>query len=163
LNPAGQEISADDEDGEIFIRGPGIMSGYLGDEVATRESTSNGWFRTGDVGYCRKGKWYIVDRAKDIIKVRGWQVSPAEIEACVLNVAGVRDVAIVRSVQEDGSELPAAYVVPDKTVLSLKMLESEVKRYVKEHLASFKSLDGGVVFVEQIPRTASGKTQRRLL
>ena len=163
VNIEGEQISEDGDAGEIFIQNQGIMSGYLSDDVATRESMSNGWLRTGDIGYCKDGKWYIVDRAKDIIKVRGWQVSLAEIEACLLGLPGVRDVAVVRRCQEEGGEVPAAYVVPERTESSPVLSEERVKQFVQEHLASYKSLDGGVTFVEQIPRTASGKILRHLL
>lgn len=135
----------------------------MSNEVATRENMSNSWFRTGDIGYCSDGKWYIVDRAKDIIKVRGWQVSPAEIEACLYGLPGVKDVAVFARRQEEGVELPAAYVVPEKIDSLPPLSEERVQQYVQDHLASYKSLDGGVTFVDKIPRTTSGKILRHLL
>ncbi|KAB8342916.1 hypothetical protein FH972_022513 [Carpinus fangiana] len=160
----GQYISQDECPGEIIVHTPSRMLGYLGDPTSTNVVLSpDGWYTTGDIGYCRKGKWYIVDRAKDIIKVRGWQVAPAELEACLLGHPQVKDAAVIGvRRQGDVSELPRAYVVHDGSgVISLS--EKDVATFLQDRLAGYKSLDGGVKFVETIPRNTSGKILRRVL
>lgn len=99
-----------------------------------------------------------------MIKVRGWQVSPAEIEACLLTHHLIRDAAVV-GVRMDGGlkEAPRAYVVVEPTTPPTVLSQLEIQLHVKERLASYKALDGGVVFVESIPRTPSGKIQKRIL
>ena len=94
------------------------MKGYLNNSVATKEAFSeDGWVRTGDVGYVRSGRWYIIDRTKDLIKVRGWQVSPAEIEASLLEHKDILDAAVIGVAALDGSgEVPLAFVVRKEEV-----------------------------------------------
>lgn len=126
--------------------------------------------KTGDIAYTRKGKVYIIDRAKDLIKVRGWQVAPAEIEAILLTHPSIVNAAVVGvPVPEGDGEIPRAFIelkpklFPEHVATSYGAADEEevteelVKGYVKERLARYKWLDGGVKFVEIIPRNASGK------
>ena len=90
------ETAGPGEDGELFIKGPHIMKGYYKNEEATNEAFKDGWFKTGDVVcYDSEGWFYIVDRIKDMIKVKGYQVSPSELEDVIRGVPGVLDVAVI--------------------------------------------------------------------
>ena len=136
------------------------MMGYLNNPAATLEAFSpDGWVRTGDVGYIRDGKWYVVDRTKDLIKVRGWQVSPVEIEAALLDHHLVTDAAVIGVPAQDGTgEVPIAYVVKAEDSLG----EDDIKTFLGERLARYKGVDS-VVFVDTIPRNPTGKILRRVL
>jgi len=111
VDPATGEDA--DGDGEIWIRGPQVMRGYLGDERATRETlTDDGWLRTGDVARLEGDVWRIVDRVKELIKYKGYQVPPAELEALLVNHPAVSDAAVIPTLDASGEEVPKACVVP---------------------------------------------------
>jgi acyl-coenzyme A synthetase/AMP-(fatty) acid ligase len=152
----GGEIEREGEVGELHVRSPARMRGYLQHEDA---ESAEEWLRTGDIGYCENGQWFIVDRAKDMIKVRGWQVSPAELESCLIRHPCVQDVAVVGMVCDDSDECPVAYV---QAKIQSHRLSEELMDLVKQSLASYKAL-AKVEFVDLIPRTASGKVMRRML
>lgn len=137
------------------------MRGYLNNSKATEEAFSDdGWVKSGDVGYVRKGKWYVIDRTKDLIKVRGWQVSPAEIEAALLEHHAIMDAAVVGMPASDGSgEAPYGFVVKRPGV---ELQKDEVKAFLRERLARYKGIDQ-VKFVDHIPRNPTGKILRRVL
>ena len=152
--------------GEICVRGPTLILGYLNSPIDNQTLDSEGFYHTGDVGYCDRSSklWYIVDRKKELIKVRAWQVAPPELEAVLLSHPQIVDAAVIGiQFSRDESQLPRAYVVrrpgPDGNLLS----EDEVKNFMKGKLAQYKRLDGGVKFVEAIPKSASGKILKRLL
>ncbi|KAL8698837.1 MAG: hypothetical protein Q9201_006351 [Fulgogasparrea decipioides] len=168
----GSIITEDNREGELFIKGASIMNGYYNDPVATAATIDeDGWLRTGDIAYCIRGKWYIVDRKKDIIKVHGWQVAPAELEAILLTHPQVVNAAVIGIPLQDGTgEVPQAFVVLkprplDGTYASHGELEEdttteeELKAFLASRLAKYKALDG-VTFVQDIPRTPSGKLQK---
>ena len=146
------------------------MQRYLSDPNATAATIDRqGWLRTGDIGYAEQGKIYIVDRQKELIKVRGWQISPAELEAQLNCHPRVRESAVIGipSLAMD-TELPRAYVVRvreegEEVEEGEELSERELKAYMSQHLARYKSLDGGVRFVDAIPKTSSGKIVRHLL
>jgi 4-coumarate--CoA ligase len=117
----------------------------------------DGWFRTGDIGQYRDGKVYIVDRAKDLIKYKALQVAPAELETVLLSHPLIADAAVI-GVQGNDTELPRAYVV---AVDRARIDEVQVKKWVKERVAEYKQLRGGVVFVDAIPKNASGKILKK--
>ena len=149
--------------GEIIIKSGATMSGYVGDEEATCSAfTLDGWYRTGDVAEVRQGKIYIVDRKKELIKVRGWQVSPAELEGVLLQHEQIADAAVVAAVAraDSGEEVPQAYVV---TTAGSCLKENEVKDYMLRYLARYKVIDCRVTFCESIPKSASGKILRKML
>ncbi|OWP01182.1 4-coumarate-CoA ligase [Marssonina coronariae] len=160
-DPAGRGITSDGQTGEIQINTLHAMTGYLGDPAATAAArTPDGWTRTGDVGYVRRGDWYIIDRTKDLIKVRGWQVSPAEIEAALLEHPGVRDAGVVAAAAADGwGEVPWAFVVRSGAGA---VDELGVRAFLGARLARYKNV-GGVEFVAEIPRNPTGKILRRVL
>ena len=152
--------------GEICVRGPTLILGYLNSPVNNQLFDSDGFYHTGDVGYCDRSSklWYIVDRKKELIKVRAWQVAPPELEAVLLSHPQIVDAAVI-GVQFSAHEgqLPRAYVVrrpgPDGSSLN----EDDVKWFMKGKLAQYKRLDGGVRFVDAIPKSAAGKILKRLL
>ncbi|KAH8147823.1 uncharacterized protein LAJ45_08289 [Morchella importuna] len=157
VDGAGNNISAYDTPGEICLRGPTMIKGYYNNDAANRESyDSDGFYHTGDIGLCdgKTKKWYIVDRKKELIKVRGFQVAPPELEGILLEHPHIVDAAVIGVVAEThGSELPRAYVVRRP---GSNLEEQEVKEYMKTKVASYKQLEGGVVFLDAIPKNASG-------
>ncbi|MFF3310136.1 4-coumarate--CoA ligase family protein [Streptomyces sp. NPDC002952] len=150
------------EPGEIAIRGPQVMKGYLGRPDATAAMIdADGWLRTGDVGRVDGDGWlFVVDRVKELIKYKGFQVAPAELEALLLTHPGIADAAVVGVYDDDNNEVPHAYVVRQPTAPDLSA--GEVMMYVAERVAPYKRVRG-VTFVEGVPRAASGKILRREL
>jgi len=117
--------------------------------------------------YCdsKTKKWYIVDRKKELIKVRGFQVAPAEIEGVLLSNPRILDAAVigVRNQDEPDVEMPKAYVVRKPGADGAELTEEMVKSFCRERLAKYKELSGGVTFVDSIPRNATGKALKRIL
>lgn len=135
------------------------MKGYLNNEAATKETIDeNGWLKTGDVAYYDDdGYFFIVDRTKELLKVKGNQVSPTELENLIIQLPQVADVAVGGIADEYAGELPRAYVVLHA---GAKLNADAVKEHVKTNAARFKWLEGGVVFVKAIPRNIAGKILR---
>ncbi|MFJ9587314.1 4-coumarate--CoA ligase family protein [Streptomyces acidicola] len=150
------------ERGEILIRGPQVMKGYLGRPDATAAMIDeDGWLHTGDVGHADAGGWlHIVDRVKELIKYKGFQVAPAELEALLLTHPGIADAAVIGFYNDDNNEVPHAHVVRQPTATDLS--EGEVMTYVAERVAPYKRVRR-VTFIAGIPRAASGKILRREL
>jgi acyl-CoA synthetase (AMP-forming)/AMP-acid ligase II len=166
LDDEGNNVSAYGVRGELCVRAPTVTPGYFNNPGANAESFDNeGWFHTGDIAYCDEDsrKWYIVDRKKELIKVRGFQVAPPELEGVLLTHPLIVDVAVIglRGVLPD-SELPRAYVVRRPGVGD-GLTEEEVKAYLGGRLAKYKALTGGVKFVSAIPKNASGKILKKVL
>ena len=151
--------------GELCIKGPQVMLGYLNDTERTKECISDeGWLRTGDQAYYDEDDYfYITDRIKELIKVRGFQVAPAELEELLLTNEHVQDVAVVQVPDSDSGELPRAYVVLKPSADKKEVMEEYLKEWVKERVSPYKRINGGAVFVEKIPKSASGKILRRVL
>ncbi|GAA2547802.1 MULTISPECIES: 4-coumarate--CoA ligase family protein [Streptomyces] len=151
------------ESGEILIRGPQVMKGYLGRPDSTAAMIDeDGWLHTGDVGHVDGGGgWlFVVDRVKELIKYKGFQVAPAELEALLLTHPGIADAAVVGVHDDDGNEVPHACVVRRPTAPGLS--EGEVMMYVAERVAPYKRVRH-VTFIDGVPRAASGKILRREL
>ncbi|MDX3528016.1 4-coumarate--CoA ligase family protein [Streptomyces sp. ID05-39B] len=150
------------ETGEILIRGPQVMKGYLGRPDATAAMIDgDGWLHTGDIGRVDGGGWlFVVDRVKELIKYKGFQVAPAELEALLLTHPGIADAAVIGEYNDDGNEVPHAYVVRQPTAPDLA--EGEVAMYVAERVAPYKRVRL-VTFIDTVPRAASGKILRREL
>ncbi|KAK7206990.1 hypothetical protein BZA70DRAFT_341 [Myxozyma melibiosi] len=147
--------------GELLFRGPNVMMGYLKNEAATRESLiGDGWMRTGDIASIDEDGYYkIVDRAKEMIKSKGFQVAPAELEALLLTHPDVADAAVVGHwSEEEATERPRAFVV-----LRNGGDAEKVHRWMDERVAKHKRLYGGIVVLDEIPKSPSGKILRRLL
>jgi len=147
------------ETGEVWIRGPQVMAGYLNNPEATaRTIDADGFLHTGDIGYVdESGYFYIVDRVKELIKFRGFQVAPAELEALLLTHDRIRDAAVVRSPDPEAGEVPKAFVVGEPG-----LTEDDVMSFVAERVAPHKKVRR-VEFIDQIPKSPSGKILRRLL
>ena len=159
----GVEVGPYDVRGELCVRGPTVIKGYLDNpEANKRDWDADGYFHTGDIVYCdsKTKLWYVVDRKKELIKVRGFQVAPNEIEGVLLSHPRIKDVAVIGVDRGEKGELPRAYVV---TAPGQSLREEEVRSWVGERLARYKQLEGGVKFVESIPKTASGKILKRVL
>ena len=159
VDPETGEDVAEDEAGELWVRGPQVMEGYLNNPEATRETlVQDGWLRTGDIARIDpEGFTYIVDRLKELIKYKGHQVPPAELEAVLVSHPKVKDAGVVGVPMEDGGEAPKAFVVSHDGVDP-----DELMAYVAERVAPYKRIRE-VEFVDEIPKSASGKILRRVL
>lgn len=165
LNESCSCVDEDDKDvepgkpGELIVRGDIVTNGYYNNPEATRDTFRNGWFCTGDVAVDRGGKFYIVDRKKEIFKYKGLQVAPAELEAFLITHPHIQEAAVVGIPEVGAGELPRAYVVADPK----KVSEEEIKKFVADNKASYKQLRGGVVYMQELPKSAIGKILRREL
>ncbi|MBQ0998937.1 4-coumarate--CoA ligase family protein [Streptomyces sp. RK62] len=150
------------ESGEILIRGPQVMKGYLGRPDATAAMIdADGWLHTGDVGHVDSDGWlFVVDRVKELIKYKGFQVAPAELEALLLTHPGIADAAVIGHYNDEGNEVPHAFVVRQPSAPELT--EGDVMMYVAERVAPYKRVRR-VTFIDGVPRAASGKILRREL
>jgi len=157
-----QVLTGEGATGDILVRSPALMLGYVNNEKATLEAfDTEGWLRTGDVGQIADGnKIFVVDRKKDLMKVRGWQVSPAEVEGTILHHPDITDAAVIGiELANHTGEIPRAYVVVRP---GTQVTAAEVKAFVAKDLAKYK-IPEEVVFVDRIPKNATGKILRRIL
>jgi acyl-CoA synthetase (AMP-forming)/AMP-acid ligase II len=155
VDPATGEDVAEGEEGEIWIRGPQVMRGYLNNDEATAETlVEDGWLRTGDIARIdENGFTFIVDRLKELIKYKGHQVPPAELDSHLK----VKDAGVIGVPMDDGGEAPKACVVAEDGLDA-----EELMAYVAERVAPYKRIRE-IEFVEEIPKSASGKILRRVL
>ena len=153
--------AAEGERGELWIRGPQVMAGYLNNDEATAETIdSDGWLHTGDVAVRDEdGFYFIVDRLKELIKYKGFQVPPAELEAILINHPDVADVAVIGIQDEDAGEIPKAYVV---VAGDSELDHDELMAYVAKQVSPQKKVRL-VEEIDEIPKSASGKILRREL
>ena len=161
VDPATQSSLGIDEDGEVWVRGPQVMKGYLNNEAATRSTIDDeGWLHTGDIGHIdADGHLFVVDRLKELIKYKGFQVPPAELEALLLTHPQVADAAVIGLPDDEAGEIPAAYVVLKQ---GQDVTAADIQRFVAEKVASYKQVRK-LTFVDAIPKSASGKILRRVL
>jgi acyl-CoA synthetase (AMP-forming)/AMP-acid ligase II len=159
VDPETGEDVAEGEEGEIWMRGPQVMLGYLNNPEATAATiTPDGWLRSGDIGRVdQNGYFYVVDRLKELIKYKGYQVPPAELEAVLVSHPKVRDAGVIGVQNEEGEEVPKACVVSDD-----ELNADELMAYVAERVAPYKRVRE-VEFVDEVPKSASGKILRRVL
>lgn len=154
------------ETGELWLKGPNVFMGYLNNKEGTANClTTDGFFKTGDVGYQDKdGNFYITDRVKELIKVKGFQVPPAELEGKMLAHPNIDDVCVIGVYsKEEATEVPRAYVVAkNKESVGAKDAK-DIQDWVASKVAHYKRLKGGVFFIDEIPKSASGKILRRVL
>ena len=155
---SGKELGVG-ERGELLIRGPQIMKGYLNNAEATAQAIdADGWLHTGDVGYAdADGFFFIVDRLKEFIKYKAYQVAPAELEAVLLTHPAVADAAVIPKADTEAGEIPKAFVVKRAEVSA-----AEIMAFVAERVAPYKKVRE-VEFIEKVPKSASGKILRREL
>lgn len=156
---------AANQTGEVLVRGPQIMLGYYENAEATAETLlADGWLRSGDMGhYDEQGYFYITDRLKELIKVKGFQVPPAELEALLRSHPLVADAGVVAVQHSTRGELPLAFVVRKAGASAAEASEERLQAFVAERVAVYKRLEGGVRFVDAIPKTSTGKILRRQL
>lgn len=165
MSPEEAEVPAG-EVGELWMKGPNIFKGYHNNPEGTKNAlTEDGYFKTGDVGYQdSEGNFYITDRVKELIKYKGFQVPPAELEGLLLSHPKINDVAVVGIYSEDqATEVPRAYIVPAPGVEGGRKTEEDIVAWLRAKVANHKRLRGGVRFVDEIPKSASGKILRRVL
>ncbi|XP_039495520.1 4-coumarate--CoA ligase 1 [Drosophila santomea] len=161
IDPDTGKLLGANERGELCFKGDGIMKGYIGDTKSTQTAIKDGWLHTGDIGYYDDDfEFFIVDRIKELIKYKGFQVPPAEIEALLLTNDKIKDAAVIGKPDEEAGELPLAFVVKQANV---KLTENEVIQFVHDNASPAKRLRGGVIFVDEIPKNPSGKILRRIL
>ncbi|XP_019535437.2 uncharacterized protein LOC109406883 [Aedes albopictus] len=162
LNDPTNTALGPNQNGELLVRGPQVMKGYHNNKQATEEIfTEGGWLRTGDIAhYDEDLQFYITDRLKELIKVKGFQVAPAELEELLRDHPSVADAAVVGQPHPISGEVPRAFIVKKKNA---NITEEDLKKYVAEKVAVYKKLDGGVTFLDAIPKNASGKILRRQL
>ncbi|KAL8905618.1 MAG: hypothetical protein Q9207_002528 [Kuettlingeria erythrocarpa] len=160
---AGKELGVN-EPGEVLARGPQVVMGYLNNAKATAETfDSDGWLHTGDQGFMNEeGLLTITDRIKEMIKVKGIGVAPAELEDLLLGHPQVEDTAVLGLADDYSGERPKAYVVPKNGVSVDEALVTNLIQYVKDRKARHKWITE-VEFLEEIPKSASGKILRRVL
>ncbi|MDQ2089490.1 AMP-binding protein [Marimonas arenosa] len=162
VNPETLEDMAPGEDGELWVRGPQVMKGYLNNPQATAETiVEDGWLRTGDIAHFDEdGYLYITDRLKELVKYKGFQVAPAELEAELLTHPAIADAAVIGKPDDEAGELPMAFVVaaPGQSAPTLE----EVQAYLEDRLAHYKQVRV-LEAVDEIPKSASGKILRRFL
>ncbi|MCJ1342902.1 hypothetical protein MMC31_001091 [Peltigera leucophlebia] len=171
MSPEGNEITAYDKPGELVVRSPSVALGYLNNEISSKKTFRDGWMWTGDEAVVRKSPngnehVWIVDRIKELIKVKGHQVAPAELEAHLLTHPAVADAAVISIPNEATGELPKAFIV--KSAASRQSNDNaslirDIEQHVEKSKASYKWLRGGVEFIDVVPKSSSGKILRRLL
>jgi acyl-CoA synthetase (AMP-forming)/AMP-acid ligase II len=159
VDPATREDVDPGQDGEIWIRGPQVMLGYLNCPDATRATVDHeGWLHTGDIGHAdAEGDFFIVDRLKELIKYKGMQIAPAELESLLLSHPAVADAAVVSQKDEAAGEIPRAFVV-----LKAPATAEELMLFVAQRVASYKKIRR-LDFIDAIPKSPSGKILRRQL
>ena len=146
--------------GELWVRGPQAFTGYLNNPEATANTiNADGWVLTGDLGHLdADGFLFITDRLKELIKVKGFQVAPAELEALLLTHPDISDAAVIGRPDERSGEVPVAYIVPRSVDVDVKAISDWLADQVSDH----KRL-GAVVLTDEIPKNPSGKILRRVL
>jgi acyl-CoA synthetase (AMP-forming)/AMP-acid ligase II len=154
----GREVGIG-EQGEVFIRGPQVMKGYLNRPQDTAEAIdADGWLRSGDIGFADEtGNLTIVDRVKELIKYKAFQVAPAEIEALLLTHPMIADAAVIPSADAEAGEVPKAFVA-----LKGQIALEEIQQYVNSRVAPHKKIRK-IEAIEKIPKSPSGKILRRVL
>jgi len=159
VDPETGEDALPGERGELWCRGPQIMRGYLNNPTATRNCLDEeGWLRTGDIVEVDEDGWFmVVDRLKELIKYKGYQVAPAELEALLVGHPQIADAAVIGVPDEDAGEVPKGFIVASGDVTP-----DEVTAWVAERVSPYKRLRA-VEIVDEIPKSASGKILRRLL
>src|SRR5712692_9907605 len=159
VDPATSAELGPNREGEVWVRGPQIMKGYLNNAEATaRTIDADDWLHTGDIGFADEdGHFYIVDRVKELIKYKGFQVAPAELEAILLTHPAVADAAVIPCADDEAGEVPKAFVVVKSETSAAAIMD-----FVAVRVSPHKKIRA-VEFIDQIPKSLSGKILRRVL
>lgn len=158
VNPNTGEAMSPGEQGELWLRGPSIMKGYAGDPESTSATLVDGWLRTGDLCYFdNEGFMYVVDRLKELIKYKGYQVAPVELEQLLQSHPEINDAAVIPYPDEEAGQVPMAFVVRQP---QSSLGEAEIIDFVAKQVASYKKIRR-VAFVDSIPKNAAGKILRK--
>ena len=141
------------------------MKGYMNNEKATNETVKGeNWLHTGDFAYYDESfRVFIVDRLKELIKVKGFQVAPAELEDLIRSHRDIKDVAVIGIPDQIKGEVPLAFIVTTEGCEDKNRFKERIHEFVNEHVSEYKRLDGGIRIVESIPKTTSGKILRKNL
>ncbi|NNC81479.1 MAG: AMP-binding protein [Acidimicrobiales bacterium] len=160
VDPEGNDLGID-EDGELWIRGPQVMKGYLNNQEATDNTIdSDGWLHTGDVAHFDSdGHIYVVDRIKELIKYKGFQVPPAELEGLLLTHPAIADAAVIGIPDDEAGEIPKAFIT---AAPGAELTAEQVQQFVADQVSTYKQVRI-VEFIDEIPKSASGKILRREL
>ena len=160
VDPATGVNMGPGQEGEVWVRGPQVMLGYLNNPGATANTMDGDWLKTGDLGMVDDdGYLFIRDRLKELIKVKGFQVAPAEVEGELLGLSGIADAAVIGVPDDEAGEVPMAFVV--RSVGSL-IEADDIRAALSIRLATYK-VPGVITFVDAIPKSAAGKILRRVL
>ncbi|KAL4361220.1 hypothetical protein GQ457_04G036150 [Hibiscus cannabinus] len=161
VDPVTGETLPPGQRGELWLRGPVVMKGYVGDEKATAETLdSEGWLKTGDICYFdSEGFLYVVDRLKELIKYKAYQVPPAELEQLLNSHPEIADAAVIPYPDEEAGQIPMAYVVRNP---GSRLSEAQVMDFIAKQVAPYKKIRR-VAFIDSIPKSPAGKILRREL
>jgi acyl-CoA synthetase (AMP-forming)/AMP-acid ligase II len=161
VDPGTGRDAADGQSGEIWVRGPQVMLGYLDDEEATASTlTTDGWLRTGDIGTVDEGgRFRVVDRLKELIKYKGYQVPPAQLEGILLTHPQIADACVVPIPDVEAGEVPKAFVVPHQ---GQALDPQEVMAYVASRVSPHMHVRA-CELIDSIPKSPAGKLLRRVL
>ena len=142
-----------------------VMKGYMNNEKATKETVKGeNWLHTGDFAYYDESfRVFIVDRLKELIKVKGFQVAPAELEDLIRSHRDIKDVAVIGIPDKIKGEVPLAFIVTTEECVDKECFKERIHEFVNEHVSEYKRLYGGIRIVESIPKTTSGKILRKNL
>jgi acyl-CoA synthetase (AMP-forming)/AMP-acid ligase II len=176
MDPDGKELTGYDQPGELWVKSPSVVPGYHLREAADKETFVIGpdggrYLRTGDEAVVRRNPTsghehiFITDRIKELIKVKGYQVAPAELEAILLTHEAVSDCVVIGVYSEREGEVPKAFVVkaPGSIEESDALIKRSIKKHVEKQVSKYKWLAGGVDFIDVVPKSPSGKILRRLI
>jgi acyl-CoA synthetase (AMP-forming)/AMP-acid ligase II len=152
------KILGPNQPGELCFKSARIMKGYINDKKSTDDAIIYGWLHTGDIGYYDEDlDFFIIDRIKELIKYKGFQVPPSELESLLLSNPKIKDCGVIGIQDELAGELPFAFVVKQPND---ELTEDEIKKFVEQNASNAKWLRGGVRFVEEIPKNSTGKILR---
>ena len=151
--------------GEIWTKSKTMMKGYLNrPEETSKTITEDGWLRTGDIGYFREdGYLFITDRLKELVKYKGYQVPPAELEAVLLLHPDVLDAGVTGKPDAEAGQIPIAFVVLKPGIESSAEKSKEIQQFLNGKLQQYEQACQDVIFLPEIPRNESGKTLRKNL